>query len=493
MKLSLSRGWRLSLSFKFALTVTLLIAGVAFTIGTVIVIQDWRRFHEDLEEKALLLARSVAVTAPDAILRNDSWSLYRSLKKMVERKPGGMRETKIITSMVLDPGGRVLAHLQPKDHPLGLPLKPRDENETRLLEAATSARSPIVLGGGGVGAKGYLEGIIPLYSDEKLLGVVRVRLSTYELLLKAQHSGLLVLGLTVGLVILGSLLGAFISRRIVKPLTAMTRGLEAVSRGELTDVSPVPVQQDDELGRLAASFNEMAVELAEKKIMEEQMAVSEKLVALGRIAAGVAHEVNNPLAGLLNCLDTLKKHPDDKQLMDRYLPLIDTGLNRIKGIVESLLVELRVEDAHEESGLSCLEDLKDIIEAEINGRDIHLVWENDLDDRIRVHGRQVQQVVLNLLKNAVQVLPEGGTVTFRSFQDRNCVVLEVDDDGPGIPSEHRGHLFDPFFTTKPNGTGLGLWIVYRLVESMRGIIEVESEVGVGTQFQVTLPATGVGV
>ena len=482
-----------SLSVKFALAITLLVAGVAFTIGAVIVVQDWRRFHAELEEKVLLLASSVAVTAPEAILRNDYWALYRSLKTLARPEARDIGATSVVTAMVLDPVGRVLAHLQPREHPLGLPIKPGNEDEARLLDAATAARAPTVLAGGGVGADGYLEGMIPLYSDDKLLGVVRVRVSTYGLFLKARHSALLVIGLTFGLVIVGSLLGAVISQRMVKPLTAITRGLEAVRQGKLMNVSAVPVRQDDELGRLAASFNEMAAELAEKKELEEQIAVSEKLVSLGRISAGVAHEVNNPLAGLLNCIDTIKKHPEDRELMERYLPVIDTGLHRIKNIVQGLLVELRVEDAKEESGLACLEDLKEIVQAEINGRSIHLIWENNLDDRIRVNSRQVQQVVLNLLKNAVQVVPEGGSVAFRSFQDGNCVVLEVDDDGPGIPPEYRNQLFDPFFTTRPNGTGLGLWIVYRLVESMRGVIEVESEVGSGTQFQVTLPATEVRI
>ncbi len=489
MQLRFSRSW--GLSFKFALTITAVVAGVAFTIGAVIVVQDWQRFHKELEERAHLLARSVAVTAPEAILRNDSWFLYQSLKKMASHEPGGMQYTQVLTAMILDPQGRVLAHLEPKNHPLGLRLEAANDEEASLLEAAKSTRSAKVLEGGGVGAKGFVEAVSPLFADEKFLGVVRVRVSTYEVYLQAQRSALLVIGLTVGLVILGSLLGAVVSRRMVKPLTALTDGLQAVRRGELANIAPVPVQDNDELGRLAATFNEMAVELAEKKVLEEQMAVSEKLVALGRITAGVAHEVNNPLAGLLNCIDTLKKHPDDKDLMERYLPLLDSGLNRIRNIVESLLVELRVEDMRELSDGSCLEDLREIVEAEINGRDVHLVWENHLDNQVRVNRGQVQQVVLNLLKNAVQVLPDGGTVTFRSFREGDCVVLEVDDDGPGIPPEHRSHLFDPFFTTKSNGTGLGLWIVYRLVESMRGVIAVESVMGHGTQILVTLPVTEV--
>ena len=489
MKLFFSRSR--GLSFKFALAITAVVAGVAFTIGAVIVVQDWRRFHQNLEERAHLLARSVAVAAPQAILRNDSWFLYQSLKKMADRNPGEMQYIQVVTAMILDPEGHVLAHLKPKDHPLGLRLGASNDEEVALLEAAKSARSVKILQGGGVGAKGFIDAVVPLFADNKFLGVVRVRVSTYEVYLQAQRSALLVIGQTLGLVVLGSISGAIISRRMVKPLTAMTNGLQAVRRGELATIAPVRVHDNDELGELAATFNEMAAELAEKKMLEEQMAVSEKLVALGRITAGVAHEVNNPLAGLLNCIDTLKKHPDDKELLERYLPLLDNGLNRIRNIVESLLVELRVEDTREISDGSCLDDLREIVEAEINGRDIHLVWDNHLGDQVHVYKGQVQQVVLNLLKNAVQVLPDGGTVTFRSSHDGNCVVLEVDDDGPGIPPENRSHLFDPFFTTMPNGTGLGLWVVYRLVESMRGVIKVESEIGHGTQILVTLPATEV--
>lgn len=486
MKRFSPRSW--SLSVKFALTITALVAAVAFTIGAVIIAQDWRRFHVELEEKALLLARSVAVTAPEAILRNDYWFLFQSLKKMSLEGPSNILNTKIVTAMVLDPQGKVLAHLQPSSNPLGLPLETADKTEKRLLVESIQAEKPLVLNAGS-GKAGFLEGVVPLYSDEKALGTVRVRLSTYGLFTKAQRSAFIILGLTLALVALGSLLGAAVSRRITKPLTTMTQGMEAVSRGEFTGIAPVQVFDDDELGRLADTFNRMAVEMAEKKMLEEQMAVSEKLVALGRIAAGVAHEVKNPLAGLLNCIDTMKKHPEDRdELMERYLPLLDKGLHRIKDIVESLLVELRVEDATEVSDPSCLEELKDIVEAEINGQDINFVWENSLGDEVRINRHRVQQIVLNLLKNAVQALPEGGTIIFRSFQNGGCVVLEVDDDGPGIPPENRSQLFDPFFTTMPNGTGLGLWIVYRLVESLRGVIELDSEIGKGTHFQVTLPA-----
>lgn len=485
MKAFRPRFWNLAV--KFPLVITAVVTGVGFTIGAVIIYQDWHRFHDELAEKTLLIAGSVAATAPEAMLRNDYWPLFQSLKKVATRPSSDDHPTKVISGMILDTDGAVMAHLNPADHPLALRFKPPDEQEKRLLDTALAAREPIVLSGERRGKAGFLEGVIPIFSDEKYLGVVRIRLSTEELFLKAERGAITVLTVTLGLVVLGSLLGAYISRRMVKPLTAITEGLEAVGRGEVADVPLVPVQNDDELGDLTVAFNRMAVEMGEKKLLEEELVVAEKLAALGRITAGVAHEVNNPLAGLLNCIDTLKKHPDDPEILDRYLPLLDKGLNRIRGIVEGLLVELRVEDASDVSDPSCLDHVRGLIDAEVNGRPIDFVWENALGEDVWLNGTRTQQVLLNLLKNAVQAMPDGGKVAFRSYQDAGGVILEVEDNGPGIPKEYRNQLFDPFFTTKPTGTGLGLWIVYRLVESMRGVIDVDSEVGTGTRFRITLP------
>lgn len=478
------------LSVKFALTITVAVASVAFAIGAVMVTLNWQRFQQELENKALLLANSVAVTAPADILQNDYWSLYKSLKNMAKKGTGVLRETQVITAMIIDPKGVVLTHLQPDKNPLGMPLAHSNKTEERLLNAVKNLRSPAILNNG-FGSSGFLEGVVPIFSDEKILGFVRVRLSYQELFVKTQRSAIIILGLTAALVLLGSLLGTAIAKKITRPLAAMTEGMEAVGRGELADIKKIPVSNDDELGILASTFNNMAQEMVEKNSLEEQIAVSEKLVALGRISAGVAHEVNNPLAGLMNCIDTLKKHPDDPELVERYLPLLDQGLNRIKNIVESLLIELRTEDAISSESSTSLEDLRDIVESEIKERGIDFIWENHLGEDVLINRPRVQQIVLNLLKNSIQALNDKGTITFRTFRDGDCVFLEVGDNGPGIPAEIRKQLFDPFFTTKRNGTGLGLWIVYRLVESMRGVIEVESEVGRGTQFLVTLPTVEV--
>ena len=472
------KSWPLAI--KLSLTITAVVTVVGFMIGTIMVLQEWSRFHEELGEKALLLSESVAITTPKAMLRKDYWSLYLSLKNTMSRKH------EIITAMILDAEGRIQAHLHPADNPMGLLFAPANSIEQDLFNQAMTARESLVLSSGGYFRSGFQEGVVPLFSDQKYLGVVRVRLSVAQLYEKARNSALIVLALVLGFVIIGSALGTVVSRRMVKPLTAITQGLEAVGRGEMTDFAPVPVKERDEIGRLSATFNQIIAELAEKKMLEEEIAMSEKLVALGRITAGVAHEVNNPLAGLLNCIDTLREHPNDKELIDRYLPVIDQGLHRIKDIVHNLLVGLKIEEGDEIEGIDHIDKLHDLIAAEIGDRDIKVIWEDYADKDLQIPGK-LEQIVFNLLKNAVEVLPDGGTVAFKMYLEGAYLHIEVSDDGPGIPSSIRNQLFDPFFTTKPNGTGLGLWVVYRLTQNLEGIIEVESEKGQGTTFHVTVP------
>lgn len=479
MTLAHPKYW--SLGTKLPATLAIVTMAVAVTIGLALVAQERERQRSDLAYRARLTVRSIAANAGDPMLRSDYWTLYRILRQVAA---GGSHEAEgVLSAYLVDKAGHVVAHLDPRAHPIGLQLRSDDATElARIAEVLASQRPAVTwLGGDAV------EAAFPVRANQSFLGMAVVRFSAAEIGTRMWSASFIILGIALTLSMIGSAIGAFISNRMVRPLRQLAEAMGRISASDDIIAPKVALKDHDEIGQLVQSFNRMSADLAHKRILEQEAATSEKLVALGRIAAGVAHEVNNPLSGMLNCVDTLDRHRDDASILDRYLPLLRKGLVRIHGIVQSLLVELRAEGAHELGGGACLDDVRDLIAAEIGERPITLVWHNQLQSDACLYCTRTQQVVLNLMRNAVQAMPDGGVVRFHAYQEAAEAVIVVEDNGEGIPREHMSQLFDPFFTSRPHGTGLGLWITYRLVQSMRGRIVVESERGVGTTFRLYLP------
>jgi two-component system sensor histidine kinase HydH len=131
--------------------------------------------------------------------------------------------------------------------------------------------------------------------------------------------------------------------------------------------------------------------------------------------------------------------------------------------------------------------VRDLIAAEIDSARIEFIWENRLSATDLVNRPKMQQILLNLLRNSIQAMPTGGRLACRFWSDQNKLVFDVEDTGHGIEAADVGRIFDPFFTSRPTGTGLGLWIVLRLVQSMRGDIDFKSTPGQGTKFSVQIP------
>ena len=468
----------LSLSFKLPIVLSLVVSVVAATIGLVMADRDRRMLRDELRGRALLLARMIALTAAEPLVRGDSWALYKSLRQITQAPEAG-QQTTVITAMILDPQGRVLAHIYPTFFPIGLPALGEDSAEGRRLQSELTWLQPNVFDGAG-----FVEGTTPVQSGGKNVGLVRLQLSTVELERKTIETEIAILILSMGMAMIGIILGAIWTVRTLRPLQTLARSMEELGRGV---AHPLPVSRGDEIGQLINSFNRMARELDEKRKLESELAANEKVIALGRIAAGVAHEVNNPLAGMLNCLSTLRAKSNDPELVARYMPLIEKGLQRIEALVKDLLIELRVEDAHEVTDSSSLEDVRDLIAAEIDPARIDFIWENRLSAIDLVNRPKMQQILLNLLRNSIQAMPTGGRLVCRFRSDQDKLVFDVEDSGHGIEPADVGRIFDPFFTSRPTGTGLGLWIVLRLVQTMHGNIDVNSVPGQGTQFRIQIP------
>jgi two-component system NtrC family sensor kinase len=251
---------------------------------------------------------------------------------------------------------------------------------------------------------------------------------------------------------------------------------------------------DDEIGGLISGFNNLCERLGKTqrdldKTMQ-QAYYSEKMASLGQLTAGIAHEINNPLGGLLNCVKTLQEEPENLELHSRYIPLLEKGLKRIEHIMRQLLnfgrkAPLTFSRVNiDEIVRECFELL------EYKLKNITLVLDLNLSGKYCIDIEALRQIIINTALNAIQAMPEGGSLTVTTKETYTRLVITVQDTGTGIAPEIRKKIFDPFFTTKEvgEGTGLGLAVTYSIVQQMGGTIEVESELGTGTVFTITLPA-----
>ncbi len=306
------------------------------------------------------------------------------------------------------------------------------------------------------------------------------------------------------------------------PLQKLLEGIHAGSRMEFD--RPVRVRGHGELRVVADSFDSMRVRLRDamhelhefneglERLVEERsrelnatqhrLIQSERLASLGQLAASMAHEINNPVSGVLNYTMVIERMLDDEESLPANLPRIRRFLEtmeheteRVGRIVSDLLAFSR----RARPGCAQLEL------AEVVDRVMSLVGHRLELGKVRTKveiadglpplfadAGQLEQVLVNLVMNAAEAQPEGGTVRVRARADGEYVVLEVHDDGSGIEAAHLERVFDPFFTTKDEskGVGLGLSVVYGIVEEHGGTIEVESELGRGTCFRVRLPVHG---
>lgn len=303
-----------------------------------------------------------------------------------------------------------------------------------------------------------------------------------------------VYGIGVVALALALVLALIVSRIVARPAQALAKAATGLARGDYG--APLPKPSGDEIGQLTSAFREMRSAIAERerrlRSVQAELINREKLAAMGRLVAQLSHEINNPIYNIQNCLEVLDRRINQRDPNREFLALAREELQRMAGLTRQMLDQSRpLADAAQPLDLNQLvqrvmtlagtQAAAHRIEAKLNLQpNLPLVV---------AHPDALQQVLANLVENAVDAMPEGGTLTVTTRADAEAVEVLIEDTGVGISEEDLPHIFEAFYTTKPgvSGIGLGLFVSEGIIRGHRGRLVVESRPGEGSRFLVQLP------
>ena len=331
--------------------------------------------------------------------------------------------------------------------------------------------------------------------NKEILGILEMKLdysSVFSILEKNRAMGIIVS--LAALTVLTLIILRLFEKIINRPIFNLKKRMQKMQEGDFS--TKVPITKDDEIGDLAKSFNIMIVKLEEantriEELHEKQMEKAEHLASLGEIAAGLAHDIKNPIAGMKGAIEIIYYKTGDSDSNKEVFKEVLVQIDKIDKIIRDLLryarpkeLEIKVNPVE-----GCIKNAIKLAQMQVKKKDIQFHF-NTLNKSIygRLDTDKIQDLLLNLLLNSVAAIQDKGNITIElAAQNEKDLSISVSDDGRGIPKEQQSHIFQPFFTTKSEGTGLGLSICSKIISAHSGTIEVESFEGKGTTFIICLP------
>jgi len=527
--------WHNSISAKIILCV----AGMILVVNGALAYVYLRIQKEDLNLTVLRNASQLSETIKKSIqndmFENRKEAAYKIMNTVGQQE--GIEKVRIYSSE-----GKILFSTDKVEE--GRMVDQREEacygchSEARPLERlATSERSRIFYAPDNDAATGSHHRVLwiinPMYNDSacssatchahpesiKVLGVIDVTMdlaAVDAMMAKGRRQVLLVsiFSIVAICVIVAMILGHFFT----KPVKELVLGTQRISGGDLDHF--IPVATNDEMGDLASSFNQMTRDLQkahaeiqegihtlEQKVeartqeltaAQTQLLHSEKLAAVGALAATVAHEINNPLTGVYTYIRLMERKidqgqhgPEDVLKYKGFLDTMRREVERTAAIVQNLLDFTRPKEPARKpmSLLKVVDESLSLIGNKLSLNNVTVVNRMVPLPEIMADPAHMKQVFINLMINACEAMEEGGTLTIGCGcnEAENTVTVEIRDTGVGIEAENLPRIFDPFFSTKKKGTGLGLSVVHGIVSRHNGRMDIESSRGNGTNFRIVLP------
>ncbi len=456
--------------FKIPISFSLVILLTGVMVTAVLVWRSYEDVREDVFQNAVEVGAALSNTLREALKHDDVWQAYRLL---VDTGDAAGRDEKLML-MVLDRSHRVFASNRPKQFSLLSTLASHGPEFTRLQQIINKSGMNDAFPVEQQEAP-WIFVVRPIRDDDVVLGVLLIGYA-HSLFLPRYFQIARHVTLTSLLVMMFLLpLGWYMGKSMAHPLVRLSDCMALVGQVPPDEIECSLDDGADEVGKLSERFREMLDDMRAKQQLERQVLLSERLAAVGRMSAGIAHEINNPLGGMINAINTFKQHRGGEGVLDKTLSLLERGLGQIRETVSALLVESNPE-SHPLKPQD-IEDVRTLLHADIQEKGIILEWKNHLKKRTPLPSTQIRQVLINLCLNAIQAAPNGSTVSCEVRPLQEHLAVRVENEGGELGEESMELLFEPFAHHNPGGLGLGLWVTYQIVQQLGGEIVVENENG----------------
>ena len=466
-------------SWPISLKIPLVVAVLVIAIGAIVTervlsklssIQD-----QNLRDLSGAYLDGLSTSVLPHVLRQDIWEVFDA----IERSRSRFGNINIVSTVVAGPDDIILAASDPGELPTGTPL-PKAHLDAAIPNDRVAIRAD----------HPTLHVIRNLEFQGQPVGEMMVTLDVSRQLAERRSLRLTLIATIIGLTLLMAVIGYLLTRRMTRPMQVLAEHLDRGKDGRFSEISAADTgNSSKEVAALFDSYNSMVRAVNERDVLAATLHEEEKLAGLGRLAAAMAHEINNPLGGMLNVLETLKRHEATPEIRKKSINMLERGLKSIGDVVQTALAAYRSRSRKRDLSARDFADLRHLLRPEIHRRAQVLTWQVSWHDTQPIDGTSVRQIALNLLLNASKAAGRGGQVGFRSTVGEKGLCICVDNSGAGFPPELLECLNDSSSAKKvplDDATGLGLWVICRLVQDMKGQLSARNRQD-GAAVTVTLP------